>query len=162
MNTISTAFTRPRSASGVASATIVARMFMLIMSAKPLTASAASESANERESPKTTMLAPKTPTTTSSVRPASRCSGRRDQHDPGDERADRRRAPQHSEPDRPDLEDVAREERQQRNGAAEEHGDEVERDRAQQDRRAAHEPEAGEERPAACPRSRGPCSIVRA
>ena len=38
MKTPSTAFTRPRSAFGVASATVVARMFIEIMSAKPLTA----------------------------------------------------------------------------------------------------------------------------
>ena len=77
MKTISTALTRPRSASGVASAVIIERMFMLIMSAKPLTASAANESANECESPNTTMLPPKTPTTTSSLRPAMPRSGRR-------------------------------------------------------------------------------------
>ena len=53
MKTISTAFTLPRSASGVASAVIIERMFMLIMSAKPLTASATIESGNELESPKT-------------------------------------------------------------------------------------------------------------
>ena len=43
---------------------------MLIMSAKPLTASAASESGSERESPKTIIIAPKMATTASSVGPA--------------------------------------------------------------------------------------------
>src|SRR4029078_5393450 len=44
MKTFSTASTRPRSSSGVTIATVVARMFMLIMSTKPLTARASSES----------------------------------------------------------------------------------------------------------------------
>ena len=47
MNTISTALTRPRRSSGVASATVVERMLTLTMSAKPLTASASSESGND-------------------------------------------------------------------------------------------------------------------
>ena len=145
MKTISTALTRPRSMSGVASAVIVARMFMLIMSAKPLTARATIESANECESPKTIMLAPKTATTINSFRPARRPSGRRVSMMPGGKRADRRRAAQDAEPDRPHLEDVAGEERQQRDGAAEQHRDEVERDRAEQHRRPADEPQSGEQ-----------------
>ena len=70
MNTPSTAFTRPRMWFGVARATIVERMFIENMSTKPLTASASSESRNERESPKTIMLPPKAPTVSNRVRPA--------------------------------------------------------------------------------------------
>ena len=70
MNTPSTAFTRPRSAFGVASATVVERMFIEIMSTNPLTASASADSQNQRERPNTIMLAPNAPTTNSSVRPA--------------------------------------------------------------------------------------------
>ncbi|GEM_PF-1613800 len=44
MKTISTAPTRPRSRSGVASATVVDRIFMLNRSTKPLMASATRES----------------------------------------------------------------------------------------------------------------------
>ncbi len=77
MNTPSTALTRPRSEFGVASATVVARMFIEIMSTKPLTASASAETRNQRDRPKTTMLAPKAPTTRSSVRPALPPSGLR-------------------------------------------------------------------------------------
>jgi hypothetical protein len=44
MNTISTAATRPRRRSGVASATVVERMFMLNRSTKPLTPRATSDS----------------------------------------------------------------------------------------------------------------------
>ena len=46
------------------------RMFMLIMSAKPATASAASESGSDFDSPKTIIITPKVATTTSSVGPA--------------------------------------------------------------------------------------------
>ncbi len=70
MNTISIAFTRPRSESGVTSGAIVDRSTMLAMSTPPLTASATIESQSERESPKTTIATPKAPTTSSSVRPA--------------------------------------------------------------------------------------------
>ena len=126
MKTISTALTRPRSASGVASAVIIERMFMLIMSAKPLTASAANESANELDSPNTTMLPPKTPTTTSSLRPAIPRSGRRVSMIPAKRAPDGGRAAQHAEPDGADVEDVAGEERQQRDRTAEQHRDEVE------------------------------------
>ncbi len=74
---------------------------MLIMSTKPLTASAASESGKQCERPNTIMRRRTPPTTTSSVCPACRCSGRRATHDPGDQRADGGRAAQHAEPDGP-------------------------------------------------------------
>ena len=61
-----------------------------------------------------------------------------------DERADRRRRAEEPEPGRADLEDVLREDRQQRDRAAEEHGEEVERDRAEQDVRSPDETNAGE------------------
>ena len=134
MNTPSTAFTRPRSSFGVASATAVARMFIEIMSTKPLTARASAESQNQRESPNTTMLAPNAPTTTSSVRPACEPSGFRARRDARDQCADGDGAAQHAEPERPGVEDRLREERQQRDGPAEEHGEEVERDRAEDHR----------------------------
>ena len=53
MKTHSTALTRPWSSIGVTSATVVARMFMLIMSTNPVTASAASESGSHFDRPKT-------------------------------------------------------------------------------------------------------------
>ena len=53
------------------------RMFMLIMSAKPATASAASESGSDFDSPKTIIIAPNVATTTSSVGPARWRRGRR-------------------------------------------------------------------------------------
>ena len=84
------------------------------------------------------------------------------EHDPGEQGAHRRRAAQHAEPDGADVEDVAGEERQQRDRAAEQDRDEVERDRAEQHRRPPHEAEPGEQRaePGAEDR-RGACSTVR-
>ena len=70
MKTHSTALTRPCSSGGVTSRTVVERMFMLIMSTNPLTARAARESGSERERPNTIIIAPKAPTTASSVGPA--------------------------------------------------------------------------------------------
>src|SRR5204862_448263 len=77
MNTHSTELTRPCSSGGVTSRTAVERMFMLIMSAKPLIASAASERGSDRERPKTIIIAPKTATTVSRAGPARKGSGRR-------------------------------------------------------------------------------------
>ena len=77
MNTPSTAFTRPRTSFGVASAPTVERMFIDSMSTNPLTARAATESQNQRERPNMTMLAPKTPTEMNNVRPARPPSGLR-------------------------------------------------------------------------------------
>ena len=69
MNTISTATTRPRTSFGAATAGIVLRMLTLIMSTKPLTASAASERAKLCESPKTIIETPNAATTARSVVP---------------------------------------------------------------------------------------------
>ena len=77
MKTISTAPTRPRSAFGVTIATVVERMFTLIMSTKPATASAASVSGIHCDAPQTTCSAPKRITTMISVGPAGQRSGRR-------------------------------------------------------------------------------------
>ena len=57
-----------------------------------------------------------------------------------DERADSGGGAQETETRRPDLEDVLREDREQRDGSAEQHGEEIERDGAEQDVRAPDEP----------------------
>ena len=85
------------------------------------------------------MLAPYRPTTISSVRPArprDRTAG-----EPGgaEQRPDRRRRPEDSEPGGPDVEDRPREHRQQRHRASEQHREQVEQDRAEQDLGPAHE-----------------------
>ena len=58
MNTISTAFTRPRSSSGVTSGRIVWRRTTLTMSTAPPAASASSDSHIVCERPKTTIVTP--------------------------------------------------------------------------------------------------------
>ena len=83
------------------------------------------------------MLTPKPATQISRVRPGmpARRPPRGDEHH--DERAERWRGPQHAEPDRPDVEDVAREDRQQRDGAAEEDREQVQCHRADERRASA-------------------------
>ena len=129
----------------MASATVVERMFMLIMSAKPLTASATSESTNQCERPNTTMLTPNSGDDAQQRPPRVVAQRPPDEEDPGEERADGGSAAQDAEALRADVEDRAREHRQQRDGAAEQHGEQVERDRAQDHRRVADEADAGEQ-----------------
>ena len=101
MKTISTASTRPRSSSGVTIATVVERMFMLIMSTKPLTASAASESGSQLREPEDDHAhAEERRRRRAASCPAFVRSGRRASTAPASERADRRRAAQQAEPDR--------------------------------------------------------------
>ncbi len=145
MNTISTAPTRPRSSFGVTSATVVERMFMLIMSTKPLTASAASESGRERERPKTTMHSAEDGDDHDQRRPRREAEGPAREDHTGDQGARRGRGAQDAETERADMEDRSREDGQQRGGAAEEHGEQVERDRPEQHPRPQHEADAGDE-----------------
>ena len=77
MNTISTALTRPSTSSGVTRGRIVCRSTTDTMSTAPPNASAASDSHIVWESPKTTMLAPNSATTSSSRGPARRRTGHR-------------------------------------------------------------------------------------
>jgi hypothetical protein len=76
MKMLFTAPTRPRSSSGVRIWTSVLRTTTLTLSAAPSTRSAASDSGNDFESPKTIVARPKATTAVSSVRPA-RSSGPR-------------------------------------------------------------------------------------
>ena len=91
------------------------------------------------------------------MRPAWPPSGRRVEQTPADDRADRRRGPQDAEAHRPDVQDRLAKTRQQRHRASEEHCEEVERDRAQQHRRAADEVRA----PRAPCRAPGTASAAR-
>ena len=111
MKTDSTAVTRPRSSLGAATTAIVLRMFTLTMSTPPATARATTESGSDFESPNTMVATPKAPTTTSSVVPVRPPSGPPRHHDSGEQRADGGGASQHAEPERPGVEDLAREER---------------------------------------------------
>ena len=56
------------------------------------------------------------------------------EHQAGGDGADGEHAAQHAEAGGPDVQDVAREDRQQRIDAAEQHGEEIERDGAEHDR----------------------------
>ena len=132
MKTFSTAITRPRMSSGVASGTIVARMKTLTASAPASTRRATKARAYEWVTPSTTVATPNTATATSSVRPTWRRTGRTARTavtmtgpDPG-------RRPQPAVADAADAEAVLGDRRQQRDGAAEEDGEHVEGDRAQQ------------------------------
>ena len=76
MKTLLTAETRPRMASGVSICTSVWRTTTLTLSRAPTRNIIASESQNERDRPKTIVAAPKPATAQSSVRPARRIGGR--------------------------------------------------------------------------------------
>ena len=132
MKTKFTDATRPRRASGDSTRRMTLRITTLTPSASPLTNSAASDSTKDVESPKTSIETPNSPTHDEEdrTRPTHRPVARREQH--RQHGAPRRRGPQHTQPDRADVEDVAREDRQQRDGAAEEHGEQVQRHGAQQ------------------------------
>ena len=134
MNTQLTDATRPRIRSGERTRRIVLRMTMLRPSVTPLKNSATHDTMNVVDRPNTIIETPNPATEMSSVRPAWRLGrpARRDEHDP--ERAQRRRRAKDPEPGRPDVQDVGREDRQQRDRATEEDGEQVERHRPDQRR----------------------------
>ena len=68
------------------------------------------------------------------------------EHDRHGERADRRGRAQQAEAPGTGMQDVAGEDRQQRRGAAEQHREQIERDRAEHHRPAADEGDAGKDR----------------
>ncbi len=133
-----TALTRPRISGGVAAWVRVPRTTTLTMSAAPRSTSITTVSGSDRESPKITVHAPNTPTPASILGPARRPSGAERQVRRGDPRAQGRRAAHQPEPVRAHVEDVGGVHRQERGGAAQEDGDEIERDRPQQDLVPAH------------------------
>ncbi len=77
MNSMFTALTRPRIASGVRICTRAKRITTLTTSAAPSTASAASDSGSERDTANTAVASPNTITAPNMIRPAWRRSGRR-------------------------------------------------------------------------------------
>ena len=122
--------TRPRIASGATTCTSVERMTTLSMSAAPRIGKRRErqhEVARQAEDERRRAIdrhrdhhaAPDM-----ALRRAPR------QHQAGHERAQRRRAAQQAEPGRADAQDVAREDRHQRGGAAEKYAEEVQRDGA--------------------------------
>ena len=140
-----TAVTRPRTSSGVPSCTSVMRITTLTMSEAPSTASAASATTKLFDSANTTVESPKPATAANIILPAPRSIGQRVSTSAIVERADAGRGAQQAERPRAGREHVAREHRQQRGHAAEQHGEQIERDDAEDRRTAADEGEAREE-----------------
>ncbi len=144
MKTISTAVTRPRNSSGVTSGRIVERRTTLTVSNADPSASASMESHIVRERPKTIMQTPNPATTTNNFGPACLWIGYRAMNRRAQERAHRGSRAEEAEPRRADLEDVLREDRQKRHRAAEQHREEIERDRAEENVRPPDQSHAGE------------------
>ena len=145
MKTRFTADTRPRSSSGVWSWTTVWRITTLTLSSAPATTSAASDSQNHVDSPKTMIASPNPATDQTKTRPERRNGGMQPLRDGHRQRADRGRGGEPAERRRPDVQDVLGEHRQQRNRAAEQHREEIERDHAEDRLRAPDVLEAGQE-----------------
>ena len=118
---------------------------MLIMSAKPLTASAANESRERLREPEDDHAPAEDGDDDQGFRPAIPCSGRRVSMIPASRAPTAGALLSTPSPTGPTSR-MSREERQQCDGAAEQHRDEVERDRAQEHRCAADEAEAREQR----------------
>ena len=140
-----TALTRPRRWSGVQSCTTVARIYTLMTSLAPMTTSAATEIQSTVDMPKTMVERPNIATVTKSTSPAWSRSGIEGQVEADDNAADARRGAQQPKTPRTDRQDVARIDRHERHGSAEQHGEEVERDRAEHDLFLPDVAEAGDE-----------------
>ena len=121
MNSELTALTRPRISGGVASCSSDPRMITLIMSAAPLTASAASDSHRLLDSPNTTVAAPKIATQINSRTPARWLIGIPRHHQRHGKRTDRRSRPQRAQPARTRMQNLVRKDRHQRHRAAQQH-----------------------------------------
>ena len=166
MNTISTALTRPRSSSGVTRGRIVCRSTTLHHvdgrrrpRARAATATSCGRGRRRRcVTPKSADDEQQRPARHGAAPAAAPGSSGRA------ERPDGRRGAEHAEAGRADVEHVLREDGQQRDGAAEEDGEEVERDRAEQHGRAPDEPHAAEDalevRRRAAGRLRGPAAAA--
>ena len=141
-----TALTRPRISSGVRSCTSETRMTTLTTSAAPRTESATSERTKLVERPKTTVAAPKTMTARKRVRPIPPLERIARQEDRRQQGAHGRRRAQEPEPGGARAQDVARVDGQERGGAAQQDGEQVERHRAEQHRPVPDEGDPREHR----------------
>ncbi len=131
MNTELTALTRPRMASGISSCTRVWRTTTLTVSAAPDVARASSDNQKLPDRPNTTMHKPNKATAISSVRPTRRRSGQRE-HARHTQGTHGRSRTQQTQATRTDLQDVAREHRQQGGRTTGQHGEQIQRHRTQQ------------------------------
>ena len=134
---------RPRSRSGVSSWRMMLRRTVLTVSVAPTSARQVKVSQKERENPNTTVATP-WPITDQTMAGPRRADvfGCRNQGQARDERSDCRSREQPAVAARADMEDVLREDRQQRRGRREERRKEVEQHRRADERRPEHEPHA--------------------
>ena len=145
MNRKFTAPTRPRISSGVASCTSEKRITTLTVSAAPNVASASTDSHIQCETREHDRRHTedddglKHPHADAAPDGVARQTRR---HQQG---ADRGRGAQNAEAERAGLEDIARIDRQQRRDAAEQHREQIERDRAEDRGIVADEPDPGEQ-----------------
>ena len=116
------------------------------MSAAPSRASATIDSQGMVETPNSTVKTPNSATKTNMTMPAWSRIGWPVSQIGDDDRADAGRGAQQAEAPRPELQNVARIDRQQRHGAGQQHGEKVERDRAEHDLLAPDVAEAGKQR----------------
>ena len=114
------------------------------MSNAPPSARASIDSHIWRESPKTTMETPNPATTTKSIGPARRRIGKPASASAARNAPTAGAARRTARARRADLEDVLREDREQRDRAAEEHREEVERDRSEEHPRPTDQANARE------------------
>ena len=121
------------------------RMKTLTMSAAPLATSTQTDSSMLVETPNTMMHAPKVATARNSARPAWRNGGRQAITALIATAPIAGAARSRPSPEGPTWRMSSGEHRQQRSRTAEQHGEEVERDRAEDHRFAPHEPNAGRE-----------------
>ncbi len=145
MNRKLTAPTRPRIASGVANCTSDVRITTLTMSAAPMTASASTESqtwCREREHHGRDAEHDDRLKHPHSHSAGNGVAGKQRRHR---QRADGWRGTQYAQSPRSGLQNVTGVDRQKRGGAAQQHGEQVERDRAQDRRIAPDKADAGEQ-----------------
>ena len=144
MNIEFTALTRPRIASGVSSCTSMLRTNTLTMSPAPAMASATSESQKLVDRPKVIVHTPKSATPPNIQRARVPLDGPHAEPERDDGRADAGRGAHQAEPDGVDVQDLVRIHRQQRDHAAEQHREQVQRDGAEHGFLVPHEHEAAE------------------
>ena len=147
MKTFSTARTRPRYSSGVIRGTSVARMFTLTASAALPMSNATNATAYIVVSPSTIVASPKIATTKRSSGRHGGRTGRAARTTVVRGGADAHGGAEPSEPGGSDPQPFVGDGREQGDGATEEDGEQVERDRSEQQRSPADEPEPVERVP---------------
>ena len=144
MNIEFTALTRPRIASGVSSCTSMLRTNTLTMSPAPAIASMAIDNQRLVDSPTVIMQTPNTATPPNIQRAGVPLDGPHAEPERDDGGADAGRGTHEAETHRAHVQDLVGVRRQQRHDAAEQHGEQVQRNRAEYWLLLPHEHEAAE------------------